>query len=80
LLGIAKGEVFSLLGAIRAGKIILMQMILGLTAPSSRSIDIDRELAFYPHFDDHLTPELTAIENLCFSGALFVLSDPRMIL
>jgi ABC-type polysaccharide/polyol phosphate transport system ATPase subunit len=57
-----------------------MQMILGLTVLSSGSIGIDEELAFYPQCNVDLTPELTATENLCFSGRLAGLPDPRIML
>jgi ABC-type polysaccharide/polyol phosphate transport system ATPase subunit len=66
-LGIAKRQVIGLLEGNGAEKTTPTQMILGVTAPSSGPIDIDGEIAVCHQFDDHLTPELIALENLCFS-------------
>jgi ABC-type multidrug transport system ATPase subunit len=55
-----------------------MQMILGLTASSSGSLEVNGEIGFCPQFDDHLTSTLSLTENLTFYGMLFGLSDPEI--
>lgn len=75
-LGIKTGCLFGFLGSNGAGKTTLMKMILGEEPHSNGFIEIEgknidyefdqQQIAICPQFDDHLSNDLTGIENLKF--------------
>ncbi|OHT01154.1 ABC transporter family protein [Tritrichomonas foetus] len=75
---VKKGSTFGLLGANGSGKTTLMKMILNRIPVSAGKIEIDGVISYCPQFDDHLSPELTALENLKFYGTIFGLSDSEI--
>ncbi len=83
-LGVAQGEVVSIVGPSGAGKTTLLQIVGTLSLPDSGSVEVDgvaveklgdRELSRFRNerigfvFQfHHLLPEFTALENVCIPG------------
>lgn len=81
-LDVKRGEIFSLLGPNGAGKTTTLNMLTGLTVPTSGSITIDgidgikhikkaQGLMGIVADESNLYDEMSGFDNLCFCGALY---------
>ncbi len=80
-LEVARGETLSIVGPNGAGKSTLLRIVAGLARPSSGGLElgVEREWRAAIGYLGHQTwlyPELTARENLIFTGRLYGMPDP----
>lgn len=88
-LGIERGSIFGFLGSNGAGKTTLMKMILREVQATNGNIYVNgndvltnfdpKSISICPQFDDHLTYQMTGMQNLKFFSLLFNKDNKQMI-